>query len=124
MIAWAVERMIGLLGPIAELQKDRREVADAALRAVSEALAETCLYCDALESGNATKETEAKLVRAWAAAAIPMRHIDPEFSQMCEIKSQYWINPTWPKPEIERVGIDLESVRKRYRALLSPKAGA
>ncbi len=41
---WLVERLIGLLPAISTLQKDKREVADAALSSIAKALNETVLY--------------------------------------------------------------------------------
>lgn len=41
-----------ILGPIATLSKDRRELKDSALRAISNALDETYLYYRDLEKGS------------------------------------------------------------------------
>jgi hypothetical protein len=122
MIEWIVERLIGLLGPVAKLQKDKRDLADAALRSVSEALTETCLYYRAIEDGGGTdKVREAQLVRLWAAAAIPLRHIDPDLASTCQYKSDYWLDPrSWDNAKIKRIGIDLDSVKRRFNALLAP----
>jgi len=57
MIEWIVERLIGLLGPVAKLQKDKRDLADSALRSVSEALTETCLYYRAIEASSSVRPT-------------------------------------------------------------------
>ncbi len=122
MIMWVVERLIDLLGPLGELQKDKREMADAALRAVCTALNETCLYVGDLEKGGARdREREAQLVHLWSAAAIPVRHVDHHFASVCQHKSEYWLNPeTWDGRGARGVNIELKSVRKRYRSLLRP----
>ena len=123
MYAWALAKMIALLGPIAEMQKDKRELADQALRAVSDALTKTRLYCKSLDDGIVPeRKKEEELMKAWANAAIPMRHIDREFSEICEHKSQFWLNPAeWPQGSVAEMGIDLESVRERYQTLLKSK---
>jgi len=122
MLQWVVERFSGLLGPIAQLQKDKRELADNALNAVSQALNETFLYYRDFESSQALDpQREAQLVRLWSAAAIPLRHIDSELASICEHKAEYWVNPSsWDNQKIEQLGIGLESVRDRYRVMLCP----
>ncbi|QNN69421.1 hypothetical protein [Thermomonas carbonis] len=122
MLEWVVERLIGLLGPIAQLQKDKRELADNALRAVSQALNETFLYYRDFEASQAIDpQREAQLVRLWSAAAIPLRHIDAELAGVCEHKAEYWVNPrSWDHQKIEQFGIGLENVRERYRSMLAP----
>lgn len=122
MMQWAIERLAGLLGRIQALAKDRRELRDNALRAISHALNETYLYYQGMENGKRrNRETEAQISRYWSAAAIPIRHLDREFAQICEYKSEFWINPDhWRRKDINAVNIGLDNVRARYRKLLSP----
>jgi len=117
-----MERLIALIGPIQQLRKEQREVADSALRAVSIAINETYLYYRSLEKGRArSDDTEAQLSRYWAAAAIPLRHIDAELAEVCEYKSEYWVSPeTWEPSQIKELGIELEAVRDRYRQRIAP----
>ena len=123
MIERVVEQLISLLGPIAKLSKEKRELRDNALRSISNALNETYLYYRDIKRGKGRDpEVEAQLSRYWSAAAIPIRHIDNELANICEYKSEYWINPdNWNDGKIESLGIGLESVRKRYRSLLNPR---
>jgi hypothetical protein len=44
MLSQVIEGVVKLLGPIATLSKDRRELKDSALRAISTALDETYIY--------------------------------------------------------------------------------
>jgi len=120
VIQWVVERLIGLLGAISRLRAKDRELADKALSTVSHALNETCLYYRDVASGSVTdKERESLLVRAWAAAAIPLRHIDTELADICQHKSEYWLNPeSWDQDRIKQLGIGLDEVREQYRAKL------
>jgi hypothetical protein len=122
MIEWVVERLTNLVGPISDLRKERRELADSALRAVSAALTETSIYYRDVEANGIVENArEARLVRLWAAAAIPLRHVDPELSGICQHKSEYWLNPrSWSHHNVKQLGIDLENVRKRYTSLLTP----
>ena len=122
MIEWVVDRLLALLGPIADLKKDKRELRDAALKAVLEALNETLIYYRDIESGTKpSRAREAQLVRLWSAAAIPVRHIDPQLASKCQDKAEYWLDPEgWDRSKVTKVGIDLESLKERYDAMLHP----
>ena len=111
-----------ILGPIATLSKDRRELKDSALRAISNALTETSLYYRDLERGlQRSNDREDLLVKYWSAAAILIRHFDENLASVCEHKSEYWINPErFNNDNIREMGIALEDVRHAYRMLLSP----
>lgn len=121
MIEWVVERLLDLIEPVANLSKDRRELRDNALRSISHALNETYLYYRDIETKGKARnmDTEAQLSRYWAAAAVPMRHLDAQLAEVCEYKSQYWVNPeTWNPGKVRELGIGLHEVRGRYQALL------
>lgn len=120
-IEWVVERLISLLPSIGNLSKDKREVADNALRAISHALTETSLYVNRhVKSGKRDEEIEAQLARYWSAAAIPLRHIDRELSEICEYKSEYWLDPNnWNPEKTNGISISLDSVRDKYREKLN-----
>jgi hypothetical protein len=123
MLEYVVERLIGLLGPIATLSKDKRELKDNALRAISTALLETKLYYRDRQTGKPRNlDTEAQLAKYWSAAAIPLRHIDQELATTCEYKADFWVGPeNWTDEELERVGIKLEDVTRAYRTMAMPK---
>ncbi|HEX6038659.1 MAG TPA: hypothetical protein VFZ20_11490 [Longimicrobium sp.] len=116
------ERLLGMLEQFAAFSRDRRDFRDNALRSISTALNETYLYYRDLGQGKPRDyDIEAQLSRYWSAAAIPIRHIDPELAGICEHKSEYWINPDqWTSEEVRQRGIELGEVRDRYRALLWP----
>lgn len=118
-----LEMLTNLAGPIMKLSKDRRDLRDNALRAISHALNETYIYYSSLENGKRrNKETEAQLSKYWAAAAIPIRHLDKNLATTCEYKSEYWLYPTrWDDARIKKFGIALDEVRERYRELLQDK---
>lgn len=120
-LAWVVERLISILPVIGNLKKENREIADKALSSISSALAETSIYMTRWRNvGKRDEETEAKLVRLWSAAAVPVRHIDRELSEICQYKSDYWVNPeTWDPSKTKGVAIDLESVKQKYLAKLN-----
>jgi len=124
MLEYVIDKLIALLGPIATLSKEKRELKDSALRGISIALQETKLYYRDLGRGKPRDmDREAQLAKYWAAAAIPLRHIDEELAMICEYKGEFWTDPDhWPDDEIERVGIKLDDVSSAYRKLAMPKA--
>lgn len=123
MIREILDGLSKILGPIATLSKDRRELKDGALRAISNALDETFLYYRDMDNGSPRNlDREALLSKYWSAAAIPMRHFDERLSNICDQKSEYWINPTnYQDSDIREFGIGLDNVRQAYRKMLSPK---
>lgn len=123
MLEFVVDKLIGLLGPIATLSKDKRELKDNALRSISTALLETKLYYRDRANGKPRNmDVEAQLSKYWAAAAIPLRHIDEELAMTCEYKADFWIGPEhWSDEDVARVGIKLEDVTKAYRTIAMPR---
>jgi len=121
MISWVVERLVDLIGPIREANKDKRELKDTALRAISDAIHETYLYYRDLDNGKPVDSSrEGQLVRLWAAAAIPIRHFDSELASTCQYKAQYWLDPkNWQSKKIAAVNIKLDRIRKAYAEMLT-----
>lgn len=121
MIKEVLEGLAKILGPIATMSSERRELKDSALRTISNALDETYLYYRDIERGNTNNEDrEALLAKYWSAAAISIRHFDNNLSIICDQKSEYWVNPKrYNDREINETGIQLDNVRKAYRKLLS-----
>lgn len=122
MLTQVIEGVVKLLGPVATLSKDRRELKDSALRAISTALDETYLYYRDLGKGSQRNmDREAQLAKYWSAAAIPMRHFDDQLANICDHKSEYWVNPdNYSDEEVVNLGIELGEVRQAYRKMLSP----
>jgi len=122
VLEFLIEKLITLMGPISTLSKEKRELKDNALRAISTALQETKIYYKSLERGSERNtDTEAQLVRYWGAAAIPLRHIDEELAVICEHKAEFWINPEdWSNEKVKSFGIKLEDVTRAYRQLAMP----
>ncbi len=120
MIEWVVERVFQIIPTLSELKNSKRELADTAIRGISEALTETSIYVAHIgKGGEPDNDREADLARLWAKAAIPLRHIDKELAEICEYKSRYWINPSdWPADLIKVRGIGLHQVRDSYKELL------
>jgi hypothetical protein len=111
-----------VIEPLENYFKNQRDLRDNALRTISIAINETYLYYGGLDRGKSRDyDIEAQLSKYWSAAAIPIRHVDAEFAQICEQKSEYWVNPDgWGEDRIKEVGIQLGKVRQRYRDLIYP----
>lgn len=122
MLEMIAGKLTAFLGPLRAMSKDNREMRDNALRAVSHALNETCIYYSGLERGKEkNQDIEDQLSRYWAAAAIPIRHLDKELALICEKKSEYWLNPDqWTADDVKNAGIQLGKVREDYRNMLRP----
>lgn len=124
MLEYVIDKLIGLLDPIATFSKEKRELKDSALRGISIALNETKLYYrDRGRGKKRDMDKEAQLANYWAAAAIPLRHIDEELAMICQYKAEFWTDPDhWSSDEVERIGIKLGDVSAAYRKLAMPKA--
>ncbi len=124
MLEYVIDKLIGLLGPIATLSREKRELKDSALRGISIALQETKLYYRDINLGKERDmDREAQLAKYWAAAAIPLRHIDQELAMICEFKGEFWTDPDhWSAEEIARIGIKLDDVSAAFRKLAMPRA--
>lgn len=123
MLSEVLDGLVKLLGPIATLSKDRRELKDTALRSISTALDETYLYYRDLESNitNRNDDREEVLSKYWSAAAVSLRHFDSELAVLCDYKSEFWVNPNnFDESRIQELGIKLGDVREAYRKMLSP----
>ena len=122
MIEVILNKLMELLGSLNELGKDRRDLKDRALRAVSIALIETKKYYADLERGEERdREVETQIAKYWSAAAIPLRHFDSGLALICEAKGEYWINPeNWNGNEMMRISMQLDNVADAYKQLLSP----
>jgi len=122
MLTEIINGLSNILGPIATATKERSNMKDDALRAISHALNETYLYYRDIELGYLrNRDKEAMLVRYWSAAAISLRHFDKILANKCDNKAEYWVNPdNYNAADIEELGIGLDSVRQAYRKMLRP----
>src|SRR5687768_8823357 len=111
-----------ILGPIATASKERSQMKDEALRAISHALDETYLYYRDLDHGRLqNRDKEAMLVKYWSAAAISLRHFDQRLARICDDKAEYWVNPeNYSSEDIQNLEIGLDSVRQAYKKMLKP----
>jgi len=123
MIEILVTRLSDLLAAMRSVTREQREIRDNALRSISHALNETCIYYRRLDNGEPRDfDIEDQLSRYWAAAAIPVRHLDAALAIICEEKSDYWLNQeNWPPERVRECRIGLNEVRSEYRSFLYPR---
>lgn len=121
MFKEVLDGLTKILGPIATISKDRRELKDSALRAISMALDETFIYYRDLKKGVPKNlDREAMLAKYWSAAAIPIRHFDEHLAVTCDHKAEYWLDPEkYNEKQAEDIDISLYNVRDAYRTQLS-----
>lgn len=119
MIEYVLDKLEEFVRGRGEMKNQRRQIADDALRAVGIALNETEIYYARLQRGAArSEETELQLSRYWAAASVPLRHVDLNLADTCEHKSRYWLDPTtWDEAKIKKFKIRLTSVARKVRQL-------
>jgi len=122
MLDFIVGKLVSLIRPIQNLSNDKRAIKDNALRVISHALNETYLYYrDFDNDGQRDLGIEKQLSNYWAAAAIPLRHIDQDLAMTCEYKAEFWVNPeNWTNEQIREHCIALDDLRKKYRNTLAP----
>lgn len=108
-----------------------KELADAALASISDAIVATRTY-EALASDPITmtlapdrrdREEEVRIGGLWQAAAIKTRSVSPEFAARLNEKALYWfLEFPWTAEEVLVRRIDWTSVDEQVQALLSPSS--
>jgi hypothetical protein len=123
MIEYVIQKLIALLPTIGLITKENREIRQKALTSIALALNETYLYYSGLDRGEKRNfDTEAQLSKYWSESAVHISFFDKELAEICEYKSDYWINPdNYTDEKVSSLGIELDSVRKRYRDILLKK---
>ena len=122
MYQYLIEKLLDLAKQYQTSNEKRLIIEDLAIAALLKALNETQLYYTDIESGmEKNRDSEKKLVALWSEAAIPLRKVDPNFAEICQTKSEYWLNPSeWKPEEIHNNGIGLRDVAEKYKNLLNP----
>jgi len=123
MIEFVIEKLIALLPTIGIITKENRERREKALIAISNALNETYLYYSKLDRGEERNfDTEAQLSKYWAETAVHISLYDRDLAEICDYKSNYWINPdNYSNEKVTLLGIELDSIHKKYQDLLLKK---
>jgi hypothetical protein len=87
---------------------DRRGVSKAQARAATEAVlaaarkTQTCLTAARDRTGTSDRTTELELIDLWHDAAVHLEPVDPELSQICLTKAQFWAHPKgWSREEFD-----------------------
>jgi hypothetical protein len=115
--------IIGAATPIREWfelirtgRKQKSQKDEEALAALLLALNETRIYIGSLDrhrmglnlstngpTHSRDERTEAMLSRLWTTASLKLRHVDPDLSERCFRKGEYWANPDeWAGDDIKK----------------------
>ena len=93
---------------------------DLALNTLLKAVNETRIYMQQTQR-KAVRDinVEATLVRLWAEAAVPVRHLDLDLAERCTLKSDYWLNPeSYSQDDIRKFRIGVNQVYQEIKKLL------
>jgi hypothetical protein len=120
MVELVISALYSFLERVSRARNRRTERHDQALAAIYVAANETRMYIrDSKKAKNRNKSREAKLVRLWTKAAVPVRHIDRDLADRCLLKADFWINPTqWTPAQVKKFGIRIDEIYEYSRQLL------
>ena len=115
-----VSGLLKLIETVKNAGARRTQRHDQALATIYAAANETRMY---IRDAQATKKREpareARLVRLWTKAAVPVRHIDRQLADRCLLKADFWINPKhWTPAQVREFHIGIDEVYEYARQLL------
>lgn len=125
-LQWIVEALERFFSKLSarkgKLEQDEQRAVDAFLLALNETM--LFLGRPAHKHPEWTPQQEQKLSRHWLAAATAVRAIDPELSGRCQMKAEYWADPTtWSQEDLKRARILISQVKhEATRLILDPYA--
>lgn len=104
---------------------EKRAQLIAALKQARNAVADTKAYIKSVTGEISTKgiqidkDKEADLSAKWKDVAVDIRLFDKNFAKVCDMKGNYWQNPSdWSIDKVRSAGIALEQVEQRIDELL------
>lgn len=121
MLETIVLNLQTLLRTMREDRAQKSAHQDLALSALMTATMETRLYLDRAGKGRRkrVRSDEERLVRLWAAAAVPLRHFNKDLAERCTMKADFWLNPeNYSEEDIARLRIGIDEVYREARELL------
>lgn len=112
------DKILNVIGLVKAGELQRNKEIDSALSAIHKALIETQSYLRRKNSRNTDKEYQ--LSELWYQASIPLRHVDKELANICNLKGGYWSNPdAWNELRAGKYEIALNNVEEKIRELLN-----
>lgn len=97
------------------LRDDQRKVIDALFDAVDATKKYANRTAPPVGTGDAARnpDTEQELSRLWMRASDAMYRMNPDLAHRCEVKSEYWEEPTrWDKISVYAANISLDTIHK------------
>lgn len=98
----------------------RNEVERNAYNLLSEALNVTERYLSIEQKKSATYVTNNDLTNRWHQASLAFREAgQPELRRLCQIKGDFWLDPTgWTRDDIREAGIQISEMRRHLDRVL------
>ena len=114
------DKILNIIGLVKEGKLQRDEQIDSALNQTHKALIETQAYVHRAGIDNRDPDKESELANLWYQASIPLRHVDQELANICNLKGGYWSHSeAWKNLESDEYDIALSNVEKKVRAILN-----
>jgi hypothetical protein len=111
-----IAAVIGLVKGERNRENDLETIA---LKALSEAVTLTEGF--SARQTLASDEANFELTNAWHIASLSFRDAGyPEMQELCQLKGEYWLDPSrWTKEQVREAGILLVDMRRRLNNVLS-----
>ena len=112
------DKILNIIGLVKSGKLQRDDKIDSALKQIHKALVETQSYLRRNEERDTDKEF--KLSELWYQASIPLRHVDKELANICNLKGGYWSNrDAWDDLKTGEYDIAISNVEEKIRDLLN-----
>ena len=98
----------------ADEERTARRKHEARLDEVQQELTDAINKCESLERNIADQETE--LAKEWKRVGTLFQNIYPQLTELCEYKSDYWVNPDiYSERKVEELGITIRNIEAQLK---------
>jgi hypothetical protein len=112
------DKILNIIGLVKEGKLQQNDKIDSALKLTHKALVQTQLYLH--RNGKRDTDKEFQLAELWYQASIPLRHVDKDLANICNLKGGFWTNPdAWENLEVGEYNIAISNVEEKVRELLN-----
>jgi hypothetical protein len=127
----AADSVLSWFGLLRKDKLERSERERRAIKALYEALNETCLYFRRLDRPHLARskrvgkeftryvQTEEALSRLWREASVELRDVNPGLARRCYLKGNYWADRDgWSDDEVRKANIKLKRLLSDAQTLM------
>ncbi len=112
------DKILNIIGLVKSGKLERDEKIDKALEEIHKALIQTQSYLH--REGARDTDIEYRLSKLWYQASVPLRHVDRELANICNLKGGYWSSPdAWDDLSTGEYDIAITNVETKIRELLN-----